>query len=244
MSTKRLVFGFVVATVAAFAACGGGKNTFGNPDGGDDATGGDALVDVNLTFPETSVSDAPAQTHCSGRPPQRPRRQRTKSSRRARPIKDAARADACRRVRARADNKSTIGCDYYAVDPDAICRAQGWCFAAYIANTWDVAGHDHRRVRRQPLEHGEFARIPSGNGQRITYAPLTNGQLPPNQVAILFLSQTARQPGHRVPAGITPGFTTADAAAHGTGSATRSTSRRPRPSSRTTSIRTAAASSP
>jgi hypothetical protein len=50
-----------------------------------------------------------------------------------------------------------------------------------------------------------YGRIPTGNGQAIAYAPLPNGQLPPNEVAILFLG------GFQCPAGIQP--------APGTGSA-------------------------
>src|SRR5580698_5603062 len=34
------------------------------------------------------------------------------------------------------ENKSTIGCDYYSVDPGTDGEANGSCFAAYIANTW------------------------------------------------------------------------------------------------------------
>src|SRR5690349_3446589 len=37
---------------------------------------------------------------------------------------------------AAAADKSSIGCDYYAVDPDIIFEGVGGCFAAYIANTW------------------------------------------------------------------------------------------------------------
>ncbi|MEJ7734101.1 MAG: IgGFc-binding protein [Polyangiaceae bacterium] len=47
-----------------------------------------------------------------------------------------------------------------------------------------------------------FARIPSGNGQALTYAPLPNDQIPPNEVALVFL-----WPGG--PGGVAPPSTTA-----------------------------------
>ena len=33
------------------------------------------------------------------------------------------------------DNQSSIGCDYYAVDPEIISAGFGACYAAFIANT-------------------------------------------------------------------------------------------------------------
>ncbi|CAN5234948.1 hypothetical protein BH09MYX1_BH09MYX1_49010 [soil metagenome] len=85
-------------------------------------------------------------------------------------------------------NKSSIGCDYYSVDPDIISAGAGGCFAAYIANTW--SGPITLTVERngQTLNLANFARIPSGSGQSITYQALPGGQLPAGQVAILFLA--------------------------------------------------------
>ena len=121
--------------------------------------------------------------------------------------------DACASA---ASNKSSIGCDYYSVAPDIIPDGAGACFAAYIANTWgepvtitvDRAGQD--------LPIGGFAFVPSGSGQSITYAPLTDGTLQPGQVAILFLSRFGTTLTD-CPAGITPAYTATDAAVHGTG---------------------------
>ncbi len=111
------------------------------------------------------------------------------------------------------DNKSSIGCDYYAVDPDVIDPAWGACFAAFIANTWTTPATIAVEYQGQPLNIAQIARVPSGNGQNLQYAPLPNGQLPPGEVAIVFLAGN----GNLVacPPGITPGVP-ADAAAHGT----------------------------
>jgi hypothetical protein len=113
-------------------------------------------------------------------------------------------------------NKSSIGCDYYSVDPDIIPEAAGSCFAAYIANTWTSPVSITVERAGQTLDVSSFARIPSGNGQAITYAPLPNGQLPPGQVAILFLARFGSMLVG-CPPGIPPAYTTTDAAVHGTG---------------------------
>jgi hypothetical protein len=115
-----------------------------------------------------------------------------------------------------ADNKSSIGCDYYSVDPDIIDEGTGACFAAYIANTWGspVAITVERGGTQLPIDG--FARVPTGQGQSITYAPLTNGMLQPGQVAILFLARFGSTLTS-CPTGVTPAVTATDAAVHGTG---------------------------
>jgi len=44
-------------------------------------------------------------------------------------------APACEAAKA---NKSTIGCDYYSVDPDTTTGNSGGCFAGFVANTWNA----------------------------------------------------------------------------------------------------------
>ncbi len=123
---------------------------------------------------------------------------------------DGACVDACM---AAAANSSSIGCDYYSVDPDII--EPGGCFAAYIANTWNSPVMINVDYNGSPLSIDAIARIPSGQGLTLTYAPLPGGALAPGQVAILFLASI---PGEFIdcPAGITPGVTLTDAAVHGT----------------------------
>src|ERR1700753_2039279 len=91
--------------------------------------------------------------------------------------------DACD---AAAANKSSIGCDYYSVNPDSV--EPGACFAAYVANTSSTPLTISVDLAGTSLPIDGFARVPSGTGQALTYAPLTNGMLMPNQVAILFLA--------------------------------------------------------
>jgi hypothetical protein len=111
-------------------------------------------------------------------------------------------------------NKSTVGCDYYSVDPDIIDEGAGACFAAFIANTWNSPVTLQLERAGQSFDAAAFARIPSGSGQNITYTPLPNGQLPVGEVAILFL---ARYGSKLVNCPIPPAYTATDGAIHGTG---------------------------
>jgi hypothetical protein len=88
--------------------------------------------------------------------------------------------------------KSTVGCEYYSQS------TVGWCHAVYIANTWSSPVSINIESGGQMHDVSTYGRIPSGNGQALTYGPLPNGQLPPNEVAILFLG------GFQCPAGIQP----------------------------------------
>jgi hypothetical protein len=85
-------------------------------------------------------------------------------------------------------NKSTIGCDYYSVQPEG-SQYQGGCYAVFVANTWNEPVTLTVGIGASTYSNlSAFVRIPSGSGQALTYAPLPNNQLPPQQVAILFLS--------------------------------------------------------
>lgn len=114
------------------------------------------------------------------------------------------------------ENKSSIGCDYYSVAPDIISDGAGACFAAFIANTWGSPVSLSVERAGVTYDLSQFARIPSGNGQAITYAPLPNNQLPPGEVAVLFLARFGSTLTN-CPPGITPALVTEDAAVHGTG---------------------------
>ena len=111
------------------------------------------------------------------------------------------------------ENKSTIGCDYYSVDPDIIDVAYGACFAAFVANTWGSPVTINVERAGQTFNAATFSYIPQGTGQALTYQPLPGGQLPPGQVAIVFLASTgAFAP---CPTGVNVAMNT-DPAAHGT----------------------------
>ncbi len=115
------------------------------------------------------------------------------------------------------ENKSTVGCDYYAVDPPIITDAAGACYAAFIANTWTSPVSITVERQGTTFDVSTFARIPVGTGQSLTYQPLPSGMLDPGQVAILFLSGSPNAPVGACPAGITPADASGSASTAGTG---------------------------
>ena len=126
---------------------------------------------------------------------------------------DGTCVDACQSAAA---NTSSVGCDYYAVDPDSYLTTNGSCYAVYIANTWTAPVTIHVERAGQQFQIDGFARVPTGQGQGLTYAPLMGGMLMPNQVAILFLAAHQGLLTTPCPSGITAAYTATDAAVHGT----------------------------
>ena len=128
-------------------------------------------------------------------------------------------------------NNTSNGCDFYAVEVDTTAEATGVCYAVFVVNQWPTGEPARLQVTLggQVLPVQQFARIPTGTGSGITYAPFDpSAGLPANQVAILFLS---RDPNHtndpdaqpndpailaNCPPGVTPAVV-GDAALHGTG---------------------------
>ena len=93
-------------------------------------------------------------------------------------------ANACQ---AAENNKRSVGCDYYATDMDVF--QPDYCFAAFVANTWTSPAKISVEYQGQQLSVAGFARIPTGSGGAITYAPYDpNLGVPPGEVAVLFLS--------------------------------------------------------
>jgi hypothetical protein len=191
---KRLVF-----ALALFSICACGPGARKNPNGDDDDDAGSGSGCTNQCSADLhSVDDCNGNTVQTCDPTQG--------------CANGTCVDACD---AAAANKSSIGCDYYSVNPDAI--EPDACFAAYVANTWGspITITVDRAGTSLPIDG--FARVPSGAGQSLTYAALTNGMLMPNQVAILFLAESGGGGITPCPSGITPAFTTAAANVTGTG---------------------------
>jgi hypothetical protein len=113
-------------------------------------------------------------------------------------------------------NKSSVGCDYWTVNPDTTFAA-GACYAAFVANTWDEPVTLGVEFAGQTLNASTFAVVPSGSGQSLTYTPLSNGQLAPGQIAILFLAQSGPEQEYKptCPGGVTPAISQ-DPAPHAT----------------------------
>ncbi|MFT3770572.1 MAG: IgGFc-binding protein [Minicystis sp.] len=117
------------------------------------------------------------------------------------------------------ENKSNIGCEYWAVDPDVILDGAGACYAAFLANTWTTPVTITVEYDGQTLDPSTFGFIPSGSGQGITYKPIQNAQIPAGEVAIFFLNRHFGFPSFLkldCPIGIVPAVTAVDTATHGT----------------------------
>ncbi|HWE30735.1 MAG TPA: IgGFc-binding protein, partial [Polyangia bacterium] len=209
----------LAAATYAFAGCGSNtcaSSAFcGDPDGSADGT-----VDGNpFNFPDGGGGDGGCNLHCSADlhdvldcsnhvvqtcPPDQG-------------CGGASCVAACDAAKA---NKSSVGCDYYAIDPDIIAEGIGACFAAFVANTWNAPVTLAADWGGVSLNIGQVARVPNGTGQSLTYAPLPNGQLAPGGVAVVFLNRygTNTDPFYDFdcPAGVTPGVTAQDGAIHGT----------------------------
>jgi hypothetical protein len=112
------------------------------------------------------------------------------------------------------DQKTSSGCEYYAIVPDILWDAVGGCFAAYVVNPWEFDLTVNVEWKGQALDSSTFGFIPNGSGANINYHPLANSVIPAGQVAILFLNQV----GFTVPCppGIVPAVHGVDAATHGT----------------------------
>ena len=223
---KRYVFPAIAAVGAITAFVGAGCGSSKGPSGftgagdggggrGDDGSGGmifgdsgdfgDGLTTGAGCSPLRCSSDLHSVLDCAGN-----------LVKQCQPDQGCGGADcvpACDSARV---NKSTIGCDYYSVDPQTIAAGNGACFAAFIANTWTSPVTIAVERAGQSLDVSGFARIPSGSGQSISYAPLPGGQLPPGQVAILFLARSGTALVN-CPMGIKPAFTSGLANVTGTG---------------------------
>ncbi|HEX7665540.1 MAG TPA: IgGFc-binding protein, partial [Polyangiaceae bacterium] len=124
------------------------------------------------------------------------------------------------------------GCEFYANEVDVTNTdtqsAKGACFAVFIVNQWKTGEPAKIQVDRAgttlPVE--QFARIPTGTGTGITYAPYSNTTgLAKDEIAILFLSRDpnavnngSTSPGALAgcPAGVTPAVLS-DSGISGTG---------------------------
>lgn len=89
-------------------------------------------------------------------------------------------------------SKSSYGCDYWALKTALMPSTKGACFAAIIANTWNlpVKINVERGGERLPVE--KFAYIPTWNEQtnQVEYGEYNaDDGLPVGQVAVLFLSR-------------------------------------------------------
>ncbi len=94
--------------------------------------------------------------------------------------------DACT---AAANNRQSIGCEYYATFMQHWDGPGNRCFVAFVANTWNTPATIEVSYQGTALTVDDFARIPNGTGPGLTYDAYDGAVgLAPGEVAILFLS--------------------------------------------------------
>jgi hypothetical protein len=89
---------------------------------------------------------------------------------------------------AAAENKSSVGCDYF-VYPPPFFTGQTSCTGAFVANNGTLPVTLTMERGTQSFAIDQFAFLPNGNGASITYAPLTGGVIPAGAVALVLLNQ-------------------------------------------------------
>jgi hypothetical protein len=125
---------------------------------------------------------------------------------------------------AAAGSKGNLGCDF--VVPNPPFTGQGWagsgdlagpCHAAFIANAWPRPAQITLRVGANQYDLAQIGRIPKGNAPSVSYQPIPATGLPPDEVAIVFLSH---RPGTKnltsLECPVTPAVLQ-DTAVHGSG---------------------------
>ena len=85
---------------------------------------------------------------------------------------------------------STMGCEFVPLQPAPEWLTVGACFAAVLANAWDIPARIEAEYDGKPLDVSSSIRIMRTEGTTTTYEPFT-GELLPGQVAVLFLSEQA-----------------------------------------------------
>ncbi len=115
-------------------------------------------------------------------------------------------------------SKGSAGCSFWTMPADDGRHGAGSCFAAMIANTWDVPVNIRAGYGPDPLDISRSVyTVSRAPGEKPTYTRV-EGSLPPGEVAIVFLSQAevfADPDAPKCPAGTVPALN-ADPIRHGT----------------------------
>jgi hypothetical protein len=213
---KFLAFGGATL-VTIFLACGGNRSGFdGGPD--DDASASDSTIqddvqfgfDVNASDQDAACTTCSSDLHdvlacgtntvvqtCTGSTGCGP----------------GGCIDACQ---AAAASKSSIGCDYYAIPPDA--WTHGSCFAAFVANNWSSDMKVTLSYKGSTIDATPYSYIPQGSGSSITYQAVPSTGVPAGKMAIVFINQQPSSDEFYVgcPASVKVAITNADVASKAT----------------------------
>jgi len=93
--------------------------------------------------------------------------------------------DACRSAELA---KGSVGCSFYTLPPTERLYGSDMCFAAIIANTWDLPVTVTAELGSEPLDISKSIYIAEKDGLNTVHERL-EGPIPPGAVALVFLSQ-------------------------------------------------------
>jgi hypothetical protein len=210
----------MVGAATIVAACGGHNSNFG-PDGGEDGST-DATQQDGPSFGfDGGGNDSPnGCTQCSADltqvttcGPNPVVLQTCTGNQGCGPNGCVAACDAA------ASNKSSIGCDYYAIPADGWSTtfnsggAAGGCFAAFVNNVWGSDLNVSLVWKGSAINGNNYAYIPQGSGSAITYQKVPSTGIPAGKMAIVFLNDYKAGQGSlqcHCPASVTAAVSTED----------------------------------
>lgn len=102
-----------------------------------------------------------------------------------------------------ARSNGSIGCDFWALKPTCSYSASNpehqldrLCYAVILTNAWSRPAKISVSRMGKTLDLNTFARLLKGTAPAVTYEPLPDTGVPPNEVAVLFLSGKPQSTGH------------------------------------------------
>ncbi len=225
---RRLSLVTTLLAIAALVGCGDSTDNRFSDDGGGDASVDGTGDDVDIAFPDAS-SDAPTCVQCSADLHEvltcgdNPTVVQTCTGNTG-----CGQGGCIAACDAAAQNKSSVGCDYYSIPSDGWNQAMGSdgtpgsCFAAFVTNNWSSDMNVTLVYKGKTINGNDHAFTPSGSGSSVKYTKVPSSGIPPNSMAIVFLND---YPGGGdsnfseytpCPAGTTAAVTTEDMVTHST----------------------------
>ena len=102
-----------------------------------------------------------------------------------------------------ARSNGSIGCDFLALETTYLYSAgnaghalDDLCYAVMLTNAWSRPAKFSVSRAGKTFDLGTFARVLKGTAPNVSYEPVPDTGLPPNEVAVLFLSGRPQSTGH------------------------------------------------
>lgn len=90
---------------------------------------------------------------------------------------------------AAADSQGNVGCDFTIATPHFYVGIAPPCFAVFLANNWPKDANITITRAGQSYDVSSFGRIPTASDDESTWLNIPAAGVPPQEVAVLFLSQ-------------------------------------------------------